>query len=121
MNCQQAEYLWQNYLNGELSKEQQIEIRQHLFSCDCLKNIDFAFWLYELCQKDAIVTKSKSKIYWYAAASLLFACLGFFMLTSSKQPQNSIKIIHIESHTTYISENNHQVVHYYYDLGEYND
>lgn len=119
MNCQQAKYLWQSYLDGELSKEQQVEIQQHLFSCDCLKNVDFALWLYKLCEKDEEFAKPRSKIFWYVAASLLFTGLGFFIFAGDKQSQNSIKIIHIESHTTYISKNNYQVIHYYYNQGEH--
>lgn len=130
MDCHEAKSKWSNYLSGEVRKEQQIKIREHVSQCHhCRENLELAKWILTLREHQQVTPPKYTRLdiprtnKWkkplLLAATIIVAC--FILFPSNKDSEGSVKVLSIESSTTYISENEHRVTYYHYYLGEHND
>lgn len=130
MNCRETKSEWPNYLNGEMCKQQQLKIREHVSQCRrCRKDLELAQWIFTLCEHQAMTstiytgldisrtTRWKKPL--LLAAAIIISC--FIVFPTNKDSEGGVKVLSIESSTTYISENEHRVTYYHYYLGEHND
>ena len=131
MDCEELRDKWPSYLNGEVCKEEQSKIVEHVSLCHhCRENLNLAGWIFSLREFKTTtpplrVAVSQENRWRYVrsllvAAIIVIACFIIFSV-ENKEIDNGVEVLSIESSTTYISENEHRTIYYHYYLGEHNE
>ncbi|BBM83190.1 anti-sigma factor family protein [Candidatus Uabimicrobium amorphum] len=129
MDCRQAKNKWLHYLNGEITKEDQHEVLNHISLCQhCRETLELAEWIFALRKRTTELSPNKKQKTHFTmgyrrqfllAAMIVVTC--FILLFDNSKEESSVKVLSIESSTTYISENEHRMTYYHYHLGEHNE